>query len=142
MIGSLIGWLICGVLLVGVLLVGWLCIWWLVDRLSFLISSPCGRVEHDRSLPRQWAEHTGSHRRDQRLPLGDYPVVHLLPAEQAPAHHTPDQRGAVHRPAAQLHGGYLRQVHSTSPVTEIWTLMPIPSIPLHDAENDSYDFVF
>lgn len=73
-------------------------------------SSSGGRLEHDRSLSRQRPQHAGPQRRDQCVTAGDHPVFHLLPAQQAAAHHPPDQCGAVHWAAAQLHGGHLRQV--------------------------------
>lgn len=73
-------------------------------------SSSGGRLEHDRSLSRQRPQHAGPQRWDQCVTAGDHPVFHLLPAQQAAAHHPPDQCGAVHRVAAQLHGGHLRQV--------------------------------
>lgn len=73
-------------------------------------SSSGGCLEHDRSLSWQRAQHIGPQCWDQCVTAGDYSVFHLLPAQQATAHHPPDQCGAVHWAPAQLHGGHLWQV--------------------------------
>lgn len=75
-------------------------------------SSPGGCVEHDWGVSWQRAQYSGPQRRDQRVAVGDHPLLHLLPAEQASTYHPPDQCRAVHWPAAQLHGGHLRQVRA------------------------------
>lgn len=73
-------------------------------------SAPGGRVEHDRGVSGQRPEHVGARHRAERVPAGDHRLVHLLPAQQASAHHLPDQRPAEHQPAAQLPAGRTRQV--------------------------------
>lgn len=78
-------------------------------------SAPGRHLECHRGFPREWHQHHGP----QRWPLSGPPrngtVHHFLPAEQAHAHHPPDQRGAVHKPAAQLPAGSLWPVSSISP---------------------------
>lgn len=97
-------------------------------------SSSGGCLEHDRSLSWQWAQHAGPQRWDQCVAVGDYPVFHLLPAQQAAAHHPSDQCGAVHRAAAQLHGGHLRQVwvQVIVAVTIVWGSAAAEAMPEGD----------
>lgn len=81
----------------------------------FLFSSAFGwYLEPHRGVPREWSQQHGP----QRWAVGGSsrggPVHHLLPAEQAFAHHTPDQCGAVHQLAAQLPPGSIWPVRKTS----------------------------
>lgn len=77
-------------------------------------SAPGRHLECHRGFPGERHQHHGP----QRWPLGGPPrngtVHHFLPAQQAHAHHPPDQRGAVHKPAAQLPAGSLWPVSSIS----------------------------
>lgn len=91
---------------------------WLIT-VSLPYSSSGGCLEHDRSLSWQRAQHIGPQRWDQCVAAGDDPVFHLLPAQQAAAHHPSDQCGAVHWAAAQLYGGHLWQVRVSA--EEHWT---------------------
>lgn len=83
-------------------------------RTRLLSSAPGWHLECHRGFPRERHQHHGP----QRWPLRGSPrngaVHHLLPAEQAHAHHPPDQRGTVHKPAAQLPAGSLWPVSNMS----------------------------
>lgn len=78
---------------------------------SFPVFSAFGRhLERHRGFPRERPQRHGPQRRAVRGSSRSGAVHDLLPAEQAHAHHAPDQRGAVHQPAAQLPAGGLRPV--------------------------------
>lgn len=85
-----------------------------LPRTRLTSSAPGWHLECHRGFPRERHQHHGP----QRWPLRGSPrngaVHHLLPAEQAHAHHPPDQRGTVHKPAAQLPAGSLWPVSSMS----------------------------
>lgn len=81
----------------------------------FLLSSASGwHLECYRGFSRERPQHHGPQRRALCGSSRNGTVHHFLPAEQTHAHHPPDQRGAVHQPAAQLPAGCLWPVSNPS----------------------------